>query len=66
LFEKQPAVILDMIEVQDSRASPAEELSQLSLSFNERQRSQVLPVQVKQIKSDVFTGTKTDVAIFGK
>jgi hypothetical protein len=55
LFEQQPAIVLDMLEVENSRPLSADNFSELSLSLDEWLRSQVRAVQVEQVKRDEDT-----------
>jgi hypothetical protein len=41
-----------MVEVKNSTAFPQQQLAELSLSLNERQRSQIFPIQIEQIERD--------------
>jgi hypothetical protein len=41
-----------MIEIDDSWTPPAEQLSELSLSFDQRQSTEILAVQVEEIERE--------------
>jgi len=52
LLKEQFPVVLNVIEVENPRSAPAHDLSELPLSLDEWQSSQIFAVQVQQIKSN--------------
>jgi hypothetical protein len=52
LLEQAPAVLLDVIDIQNAGTLPAQKPSQPSFPLDERQAPEILSVQVQQVECE--------------